>query len=116
MGDEELNPYIPKAGRRTTFENVTGDVLQDDLETKDLYKEVTQKYELYHLNVRHRSGPDGAISLSWRQYLDKGHYLDVTLETIADEIIRIIRKEAAGQTGTETGENFLRKISKGIAW
>lgn len=49
LGDENINPYIPKA----KLEKVTGDSLQADIETKDLYKEVTEKFDIYHIYVDH---------------------------------------------------------------
>ena len=55
MGDEELNPYIPLSGRRTEFAKVTGDNLQADVETSSLYEETSEKFDIYHLNVSHRS-------------------------------------------------------------
>lgn len=47
MGDEPLNPYLPKS----ELSNVTGDSLQGDIETKDLFKEASEKFDIYHIAV-----------------------------------------------------------------
>ena len=47
MGDEPLNPYLPKS----ELSNVTGDNLQGDIETKDLFKDASEKFDIYHIAV-----------------------------------------------------------------
>ena len=118
MGDERLNPYIPRSGNRTDFRNVTGDLVQADLETGPLYEEVRQKYEVYHMNVIHRAGMDGGIKPSWRKHLDKAHYLEVNLDSIADEITGIVTREAGTEERAGKGLFGLlpEKAADGIAW
>ena len=53
MGDEQLNPYLPYKGRGHGLSEVTGDNLQSDVETKDLYEEASKKFNIYHLDVKH---------------------------------------------------------------
>ncbi|MBC5688124.1 VWA domain-containing protein [Mediterraneibacter sp. NSJ-55] len=91
MGDERLNPYLPIRGTRSGLEASTGDKLQSDVETKDLYEETIQKFDIYHLDVNHRSGWDSeGIEASFKEYLDDKHFRRVNLNNIADEIIDII--------------------------
>lgn len=90
MGDEQLNPYLPINAYYCGLMNATGDVLQADVETKDLYPEVIKKFDVYHLNVDHRSWNMAGIATSWKQYLDDQHYRDVNLNNIADTIVDII--------------------------
>lgn len=47
MGDEPLNPYLPKSA----LSEVTGDSLQGDIETKDLFKYASEKFDIYHIAV-----------------------------------------------------------------
>ena len=47
MGDEALNPYLPQK----ELEAVTGDHLQDDVETPDLYEEASKKFDIFHIAV-----------------------------------------------------------------
>lgn len=88
MGDEMLNPYLPKAG----LNRVTGDTVQSDVETKALFEEVSEKYDVYHLNVVHRKYGISAdhIEKSFMEYLDDKHYRNVNLDNIADAIVEII--------------------------
>ena len=47
LGDEPLNPYLP--GDRLA--QLTGDRLQGDVETRDLYKSATEKFDIFHVAV-----------------------------------------------------------------
>lgn len=88
MGDERLNPYLPKA----TLTKVTGDMLQSDVETKDLYEEAKEKFDIYHLNVDHRGKYDAeSIRSSFMEYLDEQHFQTVSLDNIVETIIEIVR-------------------------
>ena len=48
MGDEPINPYLPKE----ELKFATGDTLQADVNTKDLYDEVKDKYHLCHICIK----------------------------------------------------------------
>ena len=60
MGDEELNPYLPVSQLNEKV-NATE---QSDIETKDLYKEASEKFDIFHIAVdssdncyyRHKEG------------------------------------------------------------
>lgn len=60
MGDEELNPYLPVSQLNEKV-NATE---QSDIETKDLYKEASEKFDIFHIAVdssdncyyRHKDG------------------------------------------------------------
>lgn len=96
MGDEQLNPYLPLKGRRSGLMEATGDNLQSDVETKDLYDEASQKFNIYHLDVSHgyRWGKEDEIEKSYKKYLDDIHFRKVTMDSIANEIVDIIINEA----------------------
>lgn len=47
MGDEPLNPYLPK----NQLNNAIGGDEQGDVETKELYKEVSKDFDIYHIAV-----------------------------------------------------------------
>ena len=111
MGDERLNPYIPVRGSRATWEGVVGDKLQGDIETKDLYEEVSKKYEIFHLDVNHRKRMDEPnIAPSWKEYLDKKHFRQVTLNSISDEIVDIIKTCHEESKGTADKGGFLQEL------
>lgn len=95
MGDEELNPYLPLNGMKSGLLKVTGDDLQADIETKDLYEETSKKFNLYHLNVEHGYRRDNKdIERSFKVYMDDKHFRTVNMDNIADEIVDIIISEA----------------------
>ena len=109
LGDEPLNPYLPKSA----LSDVTGNKLQGDVETDDLYKQVIAKYEVYHLAVN-----DTETSYRWNEkeikntfgkYLDENHLKVVNMDNLANTIVGIVanseEKILAGTVNTdENGE------------
>ena len=95
MGDELPNPYLPKAGRYCGLAEATGDKLQDDVLTEDLYQQVTEKFDVYHISI-----DDKESSYSWnnrRNNLDEhwteligDHYLVANLDNLATRIVEIV--------------------------
>lgn len=99
IGDERLNPYLPLRGERSGLIEATGDNLQADIETKDLYDEASQKFNIYHLDVNHCYRWDkNEIEKSYKKYLDDTHFRKVTIDNIANEIVDIIINEAENNT------------------
>ena len=92
MGDEPMNPYLP-ADRLAA---ATGDELQGDVETRALYDEAIQKYDIYHLHVNHRQVDHywDRVQRSFGELLPQGHLERVTVEEISDAIIRIVTRHA----------------------
>lgn len=86
LGDEQLNPYLPAR----PLSICTGDSLQGDIDTKDLYKEVSEKYDIFHIQVNHRYFKDPYISTSWSTVLEDGHYKEAEINGVVDEICDII--------------------------
>ena len=114
MGDEQLNPYLPLKGRRSGLIEVTGDDLQSDVETKDLYDEASQKFNIYHLDVSHGYRWDeDEIEKSYKKYLDDIHFRKVTMDSIANEIVDIIINEAENNI---TDTVVTPSNSEGITW
>ena len=113
MGDEPLNPYLPRIGMRNGLAAATGDVLQADVETRDLYREVTEKYDVYHLNVIHRSYEKPGIEKSFRKYLDQDHFMTVNMDNIAGTITEIITNSAGESKKTW---NPIDRVKTMIAW
>lgn len=101
MGDEPLNPYLP--GR--ALSTVTGDKLQGDVDTAELYTEVTEKFDVYHLMVNDPATAfkyyGSRISNSFDIYLDKQHLIEVTLDTLAPAIVDIVSSAAEANTTIE---------------
>ncbi len=119
LGDEPLNPYLP--GKRLA--DLTGDGVQGDVDTNDLYQEVTQKYDVYHIYVQHgRRLYEGASRRAFLKVLDSQHYLTAEVEEIAAKIIAIVKgkreeDQAEKKTGFFTGKRLFgrRKIGFAVA-
>lgn len=113
MGDEPLNPYLPKHG----LIHEIGDHIEADIETPALLEEVREKYEVYHLAVDDRETSykwyADKIQASWGKYFDADHLLTVGLDNIAPAIVSIVTKcagfaEISEPTPAQTGD--------GISW
>ena len=107
IGDERLNPHLPISSLRSGLAAVTGDYLQADVETKDLYMETSEKFDIYHINVNHRSGYDQrGIKESFSEYLDENHFKTIDyIDDIADEIVKIVVAAAENDMKNNTTEN-----------
>ena len=98
MGDEPLNPYLP----REPLSAVTGDRLQRNVETKELYREVRKKFDILHLHVQHTEYDRylDDVRTSFGRLLPEG-CLEITgLNSIGDALVRIICAWA-GQSKTD---------------
>lgn len=109
IGDEPLNPYLPMSPLGLS----TGNKIQDDVETDELYKEVIQKYDVYHLAVEDRETSywryADRIKSSFGKYLDENHLKVVNMNNLANTIVGIVanseEKILAGTVNTdENGE------------
>lgn len=105
MGDEPLNPYLPKS----PLSKVTGDNLQGDVETKDLYEEASRKFDIYHLAVNDSQTSyryhESEIKESFGKYLDENHLRTVSMDNIANAIVDIVTHEETGAENMETKGN-----------
>ena len=110
MGDESLNPYLPKFN----LQRVLGcENLQADVETKELYNEVIKKFDVYHLGVNdHRTSfisyKDKIIN-SFGNLL-KQNYMEVTCDNLGTVISDIIINSA------NNTNNYIVNSSEGISW
>ena len=115
MGDEQLNPYLPINGRHCGLAKATGDNLQADIETKDLYEEAVKKFDIYHLDVNHgRRYDESSIEMSFKKYLDDNHFRTVTMDSIVNEIVDII---VSASKDKNVHDNVMQVDGNGdIAW
>ena len=113
LGDEPLNPYLPKEALKRVTGNET---LQGDVETKELYNEVIKKYDVYHFAINdshtcYRYYRDD-IKETWGKYLDNNHFKVVTLNQLAAQIVSTI-VESSNSVIDETGACT---STDGISW
>ena len=106
-GDEPLNPYLPK----NKLEKVSGDSLEADIETPELYKQVSEKYDIYHIAIDDKSTCyqwyKKDIEYSFEKILPKNHLKISTLDGLASKIVECINDAMSN--------NFINN-EKGIAW
>lgn len=111
LGDEPLNPYLP--GRE--FNRIFGYSGQD-IDTVDLYKQVTEKFDVYHVII---TDPEGSgwyflnkDKESWGKVLDGQHLFaknsDELPEVIHDIVVTHVDDTGTASTVTVTEE--------GISW
>lgn len=92
IGDEPLNPYL----QRDELEHVLGNIGHNTpTETKDLYKAVIEKYNIYHIALDDRSTSyrfyEGGIEDSWKPLLGDHLYVS-TLNDLPKTIAEIVKK------------------------
>lgn len=118
IGDERLNPHLPASGWRSGLSATTGDILQADVETKDLYPEAAEKFDIYHINVNHRGGYDqDGIKESFLEYLDTDHFRTIDrVDDIADEIVKIVVAAAENDIKNNAAENNDESNTAVITW
>lgn len=105
MGDERLNPCLEEQPLMLQ----TGDDLEADVETKNLYAEASEKFDIYHIQVDHgRSWDIDGIIKSFEILGD--NFKRANMDNIADVIVDIIVNHENGSiANTQTGEY-------GISW
>ena len=124
MGDECINPYLPKTGLSTSFSEVFGDNIQSDINTTTLYEEVSQKFECFHIHVNHGGRSSGRELMcvdTFKDILGQGKVFSATLDNIAEVLVNIISNNANTDIGiTNTvisSSNVVTKNENGeIVW
>ena len=102
IGDEMLNPYLSAS----VLSSKVGDPLQVDVGTKELYDVAKEKYEIYHIDVKHGG--------RWDNHMDKkkesfegiigDHYYQSNINAIADTIVEIVKRSFGGSGTANSGE------------
>ena len=105
MGDERLNPCLEEQPLMLQ----TGDDLEADVETKNLYAEASEKFDIYHIQVDHRRSWDiDGIIKSFEILGD--NFKRANMDNIADVIVEII----ASHNGATT--EVVQTGTDGISW
>lgn len=120
LGDEPLNPYLPKV----QLARALGDSIQDDVETDQLYKDTIEKFDVYHISV------DDSDS-SFKRYKDRikdsfgkllgQNYRVSTINSLPKVITECIDdsiEKNSGQTKVEkeVGETKINPETGAISW
>lgn len=87
MGDELLNPYLPAKN----LNKIVGDTTQVDVETKDLFKEASKKFDIYHICVKSRSYPEqDEERKSFAEVLGEQNAMISSVDDISGKIVSIV--------------------------
>lgn len=108
MGDEALNPYLPKNGRCCGLKASIGDNLQCDVETMDLYKEASEKFDIYHLAINEPGTSyrfhEKMIEDTFGKMFDSNHFRVVSLDNISSAVVDIV-EHSQGNTPVSSVKN-----------
>ena len=95
IGDEPINPYIDKDRWRHTV-----DETELSLETKDLYDQITTKYDVYHIHVKHGGNYYGNVAVpSFVKVIGENNVkvasVDSIVQTITDIVCNHVQSSAS---------------------
>lgn len=111
MGDEPLNPYLP--GRE--FKDVFGYEGQD-VDTVDLYKQVTEKYDVYHIIITDRESCGWHYlerdKESWGKLLDGQHLFAKE----SSELPEVIHDIVVAHVDNTESVGTVTVTEEGISW
>jgi len=109
IGDEPLNPYLPAGA----LAKALGIKVQGDVETPELYREVCEKFNIWHIGFK-----DNETSYDWYKQAGKlkgwqellgDHFVEANAQTLAQIIADIIDKSF-----NDTG--IINVTNEGIGW
>lgn len=113
MGDEPLNPYLP--GRE--FNRIFG-YSRQDIDTVDLYKMVTEKYDVYHIHI---TDPESSgvpyfarAREAWTKILDGQHFFTKLSDELPEVIHDIVLAHVDDTNPTTV--NPVNYTEEGITW
>lgn len=117
MGDEPLNPYLPVSA----LNKYAGSNEQSDVDTKDLYKQVCEKFDVYHIAV---DDTDDSYKYYKNEIKDTfgtllGQNLVVsTIQNLAATIEDCISKSVGGSYGVITEKAATNTVNENgeITW
>lgn len=125
IGDEPLNPYLQKNALARTLGNIGNDT---PTETEDLYKAVTEKYDVYHIALDDTSTMychyKNRIEDSWEPVIGGDHLYVSTLDGLPNIIAEIVKRSNSDDTVIDSfladDDNYNMEIamseSDGIGW
>jgi hypothetical protein len=112
LGDEPLNPYLPKK----TLNETLGSTEQADVDTDKLYREVCEKFDVYHIAITNNSSYwryKDEIKNSWGELL--GQRLFVAESDDLPKIVSQIVNDSLSTVGVSSTPSAVI-TEEGIAW
>lgn len=118
MGDELPNPYIP--GGQLAM--LTGDNLQGDVETQDLLREVSEKFDVYHISIEDGSTShsyymnNAHLDVEWKKLLGEDHFFIAGLNDLPAKISNIIKECVDAPTPITSGIGVKENDNFEVIW
>ena len=115
MGDEPINPYLPCV----QLNEATGDSNQKNIETKDLYNEVVEKFDVYHICVESKSYPDQTKERkAFADVIGEQHVVVSSVDNISSKITSIVEDFANNNSQSIIVEStpIMSNNEKEIGW
>ena len=112
LGDEPLNPYLPKK----PLNKALGSTEQADVDTDKLYREVCEKFDVYHIAITNNSSYwryKDEIKSSWGELL--GQRLFVAESDDLPKIVSQIVNDSLSTVGVSSTPSAVI-TEDGIAW
>ena len=91
MGDEELNTHLPE---QAVNEWLGSNFQKGQLDTKALYNRVKDKWDIYHIDVAHRTWGTEDIEKTFKEVLDEDHFKRVPVNGVAQVIVDIVKNSS----------------------
>lgn len=116
LGDEPLNPYLPGNQLARVFNtNKQSDIA--DVNTKELYKAASKKFDIYHISVKDVSTShhfyENLNQETWMSVIGS-NYRESDIQSLAKNISNIIIEATNKNEGIEN--NSVVKMEDGISW
>lgn len=115
IGDEPLNPYLP--GKE--FDRIFGYSAQD-VDTVDLYKQVTEKFDVYHIMITDPCSSGRRYleknRASWGKLLDGQHLFERDSSELPEVIHDIVVAHANDGYAYVDNGNTVTYTEEGISW
>ncbi len=92
LGDEPLNPKLYK----DQLKSFCDDNVQSDIDSKDLYAEASNKYDIYHIIIKDGFGYGHYDFDSWKELLPSDHIVEASVNSL-DQIIPNIIKDSVNK-------------------
>lgn len=111
LGDEPLNPYLPGKA----LSGVLGTNTQD-VDTKTLYNDVIEKFDVYHIAITDHSSYErykSAIKDSWGKLLGQ-HFMKSTSDKLPEVISSIVNDSI--NSSASSNDSHVMVSDEGISW
>lgn len=116
LGDEPLNPYLP-GGQLDRVFNTNKQSNIADVNTKELYKAASKKFDIYHISVKDVSTShhfyENLNQETWISVIGS-NYRESDIQSLAKNISNIIIEATNKNEGIEN--NSVVKMEDGISW